>query len=106
MADYAVVDPATGETIREYPTITDAELDAAIGRAHAAHDGWGRGTTVAERVAVIRKVADLHEERRQALGEIISREMGKPIEQARGEVEFCQAIYDFYADNAERLLAD
>ena len=37
MADYAVVDPATGETIKTYPTITDEQLDAAIGRAHAAH---------------------------------------------------------------------
>jgi succinate-semialdehyde dehydrogenase/glutarate-semialdehyde dehydrogenase len=106
MADYAVVDPATGETIKEYPTIGDADLDAAIGRAHAAHDGWGRGTTVAERAAIIRKVGDLHEERKQELGEIISREMGKPIEQAVGEAEFSAAIYHYYADNAEALLAD
>jgi len=106
MADYAVVDPATGETIKEYPTITDAELDAAIGRAHAAHDGWSKGTTVEERAALIRRVGELHTERRQALAEIISREMGKPIEQALGEVDFSAAIYEYYADNAVALLAD
>jgi succinate-semialdehyde dehydrogenase/glutarate-semialdehyde dehydrogenase len=106
MADYAVVDPATGETIKEYPTISDADLDAATGRAHGAHDGWSKGKTVAERAALIRRVGELHDERKQELGEIISREMGKPIEQAVGEVEFSAAIYAYYADNAEALLAD
>lgn len=106
MADYAVVDPATGETIKEYPTISDSDLDAAIGRAHAAHEGWSKGKTVAERAALIRRVGELHEERKQQLGEIISREMGKPIEQAVGEAEFSAAIYQYYADNAEALLAD
>src|SRR4051812_38378835 len=106
VADYAVVDPATGETIKEYPTISDADLDAAIGRAHGAHEGWSKGRTVAERAALIRRVGELHDERKQQLGEIISREMGKPIEQAVGEVEFSAAIYAYYADNAEQLLAD
>ncbi|MDA0160100.1 NAD-dependent succinate-semialdehyde dehydrogenase [Solirubrobacter ginsenosidimutans] len=106
MADYAVVDPATGETIKTYPTITDEQLDAAIGRAHAAHDGWSRGTTVEERAALIARVGELHEERKQELAEIIKREMGKPIEQAVGEVEFSAAIYQYYADNAAKLLAD
>jgi succinate-semialdehyde dehydrogenase/glutarate-semialdehyde dehydrogenase len=106
MADYAVVDPATGETIKEYPTISDEQLDAAIGRAHAAHDGWGREKTVEERAALIRRVGELHTERRQQLGEIISREMGKPIEQAVGEVDFSAAIYEYYADRADALLAD
>ncbi|MEA2874685.1 MAG: succinate-semialdehyde dehydrogenase / glutarate-semialdehyde dehydrogenase [Hyphomicrobiales bacterium] len=106
MADYAVVDPATGETIKEYPTISDEQLDAAIGRAHAAHDGWGRVKTVEERAALIRRVGELHTERRQQLGEIISREMGKPIEQAVGEVDFSAAIYEYYADHAAALLAD
>jgi succinate-semialdehyde dehydrogenase / glutarate-semialdehyde dehydrogenase len=106
MADYAVVDPATGETIKTYPTITDEQLDAAIGRAHAAHDGWSRDSTVEERAALIARVGELHEERKQALAEIIQREMGKPIEQAVGEVEFSAAIYQYYADNAAKLLAD
>jgi succinate-semialdehyde dehydrogenase/glutarate-semialdehyde dehydrogenase len=106
MADYAVVDPATGETIKTYPTISDEQLEAAIGRAHAAHAGWGRGKTVEERAALIRRVGELHTERQQQLAEIISREMGKPIEQAVGEVEFSAAIYEYYADNAAALLAD
>jgi succinate-semialdehyde dehydrogenase/glutarate-semialdehyde dehydrogenase len=55
---------------------------------------------------VVRRIGELHDERKEELGEIIVREMGKPISQAVGEVEFCKAIYDFYADNAETLLAD
>jgi succinate-semialdehyde dehydrogenase / glutarate-semialdehyde dehydrogenase len=106
MADYAVVDPATGETIKTYPTIGDEQLDAAIGRAHAAHDGWSKGKTVEERAALIARVGELHEERKLQLAEIIKREMGKPIEQAVGEVEFSAAIYQYYADNAAKLLAD
>ena len=55
---------------------------------------------------MVRKVAELHVERREALAEIIVREMGKPMEQALGEVDFCGDIYGFYADNAEEFLAD
>ncbi len=106
MSIYAVVDPATGETVKEYPTIGDEELRAAIGRADQAHRTWGTATTVAERAALVRRVAELHVERRERLGEIIVREMGKPIEQALGEVDFAAAIYEYYADHAEALLAD
>jgi succinate-semialdehyde dehydrogenase / glutarate-semialdehyde dehydrogenase len=54
----------------------------------------------------VRRVAELHVERRQELAEIIVREMGKPLEQALGEVDFAGDIYAFYADNAEELMAD
>ena len=106
MADYAVVDPATGKTVKEYPTISDEDLRGAISRADEAHRTWSASTTVAERAALVRRVGELHSEQSQRLAEIIVREMGKPIEQAVGEVEFCQAIYDFYADNAEALMED
>ena len=106
MSIYAVVDPATGETVKEYPTISDDELRAAIGRADDAHRAWSASSTVADRAALVRRVGELHVERRQELAEIIVREMGKPIEQALGEVDFGGAIYEFYADNAEQLMAD
>src|SRR3954452_12743980 len=106
MTDYAVVDPATGETLKTYPTISDEDLKAAIGRAYAAHPGWGRDTTVEERAAIVRRVGELHTERREELAEIIKREMGKPIEQALGEVDFAAGIYEYYAGNAADLMAD
>jgi succinate-semialdehyde dehydrogenase/glutarate-semialdehyde dehydrogenase len=106
MSLYEVVNPATGETVKEYPTIGDDELRAAIGRADEAHKTWSATTTPGERGALIRRVSELHLEKRQELAEIIVREMGKPIEQALGEVDFCGDIYGFYADNAEKLMAD
>ena len=106
MSTYAVVNPATGETIKEYPEIGDDELRAAIGRADQASKTWPSSTSVAERAALVRKVGELHSERRQNLAEIIVREMGKPIEQALMEVDFAAEIYGFYADSAEDLMAD
>jgi succinate-semialdehyde dehydrogenase/glutarate-semialdehyde dehydrogenase len=106
MSDYAVVNPATGETVKTYPTIGDDELKDAIGRADAAQREWAPSTTVEERAALVRRVGELHVEQRERLAEIIVREMGKPVEQALAEVDFCGDIYGFYADNAPRLLAD
>ena len=106
MSTYAVVNPATGETIKEYQEISDDELRAAIGRADEASRTFPASTSVAERAALVRKVGELHSERRQQLAEIIVREMGKPIEQALMEVDFAGMIYGFYADQAEGLMAD
>ena len=106
MSDYAVVDPATGETVKEYPTISDDALRDAIGRAHQTHADWAQATTVAERASMVRRVGELHSEERQRLAQIIVREMGKPIEQALGELDFSASIYAYYAENAAALLAD
>ncbi len=106
MSNYAVVNPATGETITEYPTATDAQIQDAISAVHGAQRSWAKDHTVAQRAAAITRVAELYIERREELSQIIVREMGKPIEQARGEVDFVADIYNYYADNAEEFLKD
>jgi len=106
MSSYAVINPATEEVVKEYPEISDADLRSAIARADEAHRAWATGSTVAERAELVRAVGRLHTERKRELGEIIVREMGKPIEQAVGEAEFAGMIYEFYAENAESLMAD
>ena len=106
MSDYAVTNPATGELVKAYLTIGDAELADAIATADRAHREWSRTATIEERAALVRRVGELHRERRGELAEIIVREMGKPVDQALGEVDFCSAIYQYYADNASTLLAD
>lgn len=106
MSDYAVTNPATGELVKAYLTIGDAELAEAIATADRAHREWSRTATIEERAALVRRVGELHLERRGELAQIIVREMGKPIDQALGEVDFCSAIYEYYADNASTLLAD
>ncbi|GAA3214616.1 NAD-dependent succinate-semialdehyde dehydrogenase [Microbacterium terregens] len=106
MTDYAVVNPATGETLATYPLATDAELEQALATADAASQGWARTSTVAERAALLRRVAELHRERRDELAATIVREMGKPLSAAVGEVDFAADITEFYADNAERIMKD
>ncbi|GGO86143.1 aldehyde dehydrogenase family protein [Nocardioides phosphati] len=103
---YAVTDPATGEVAATHPTATDTDIDAALGSATQAFRAWSKVSTLEERVALLHRVADLHNERVDELAEIIHREMGKPVADAAGEVEFCAAIYAYYAENAERFLAD
>ena len=106
MSEYAVTNPATGERVAEYPTIGDAALVDAVAIADRAHREWSRATTTEERAALVRRVGQLHTERREELAEIIVREMGKPTEQALGEVDFCASIYEYYATEATNLLAD
>ena len=106
MSLYAVVDPATGDVVQEYPTATDEQMEQALAAAAKAHREWSRSSTVAERAALIKQVAKLHTERREELAKIIQREMGKPLDQSLGEVAFSAAIYEYYADNAEKFLAD
>ena len=60
---YAVVNPATGETVRSFPTITEAELESAIAAADEAHRTWSKSTSVADRAALVRRVGELHVER-------------------------------------------
>ncbi|WP_298040230.1 aldehyde dehydrogenase family protein [uncultured Microbacterium sp.] len=105
MTAYAVTNPATGQTLATYDTSTDAEIAESIARSHAAASAWA---TVApeERAAVIRRIAELHRERREELAAIIVREMGKPIAAAIGEVDFAADIIEFYADNIFRITGD
>ena len=104
--EYSVTDPATGEVVRTYPLATDADIEAALADAASAYRTWGSGTTVAERAALLGEAARLHTERREVLATIIVREMGKAHDDALAEVDFSAAIYQYYADRAEDLLAD
>lgn len=103
---YAVTNPATGETVKTFDTISDADLQAAIAAADDAFRTWSRSTSVQDRAALVRRVGELHVERRQQLADIIVLEMGKPVEQALAEVDFAGAIYEYYADHAEEFLKD
>lgn len=104
--EYAVRNPATGELVETFPTATDAEVGAAVDAAAAAYTTWGRTSAVADRAALLRRVAELHRERSAELSAAMVEEMGKPLGDAEGEVDFSASIYEFYADNAEAFLAD
>lgn len=102
---FQVVNPATGEAGVPQPFASAAELDVAISTAQAAQKPWA-GRPLGERTAVLRQVAQFHRDRLDELAETAVREMGKPIAQARAEVQFSADIYDYYADNAEGMLVD
>ena len=106
MSSYAVVNPATGDKVEEYPEASDADLSAAIAAAEKAHAEWSQTSSVADRAGLIQKVADFHGERREELAAIAVKEMGKPMEQALGEVDFCVDIYGYYAERAEEFMKD
>lgn len=105
MSEYAVVNPATGETVATYPTATDEQVADAVAAASAAFREWSV-TPPQERAALLRRVAELHRERRDELARIIVREMGKPLAAALGEVDFAADITDYYADNIDRITGD
>jgi len=104
--EYAVRNPATGELVETYPTATDTQIEAAVAAASAAFASWGRVSVVADRAALLSRVAELHRERVGELAAAINAEMGKTLAAAEGEVLFSASIYDFYADRAAGILAD
>lgn len=106
MTTYAVINPATGETLASYPDATPEEIEQALASAQQTYTEWSRTTTVAERAALAQRAAELFEERKEELAAIINREMGKPMDQSIGEAEFSGAIVGAFAKNAEKWLAD
>ncbi|WP_432842295.1 NAD-dependent succinate-semialdehyde dehydrogenase [Dactylosporangium sp. CA-092794] len=105
MTAYRVVDPATNELVREYPTATDSEVQDGLTRAYTAFRSW-RTTPLPQRSRLLHRVAELYAERLDDLAAIVTREMGKPTREARGELKLVMSIYRYYADNAEQFLAD
>ncbi len=106
MNEYAVIDPATNEVVERYGQSTDADIEKAMASAENAYRTFSKKTTVAERAKMMARVAELHNERVDELARGVVQEMGKPLAQAVGEVEFAAEIYQYYADNAEEFLAD
>jgi len=105
MTKYATVDPSTGKVLREFSTLSDVEAEQALTRSHDAYRAWHRAET-ADRASVLARVADLHRRHADELAELMSLEMGKPITQARGEVELSASIYEYYATSGPGLLTD
>jgi succinate-semialdehyde dehydrogenase/glutarate-semialdehyde dehydrogenase len=102
---YQVTDPATGEVTETFPYATDADVEQALAAATDAFAQW-RKRPVAERVAVVKRIAALFTERADDLAALITKEMGKRPKSAAGEAQFCTAIFNYYADNGPGLIAD
>lgn len=103
-ATHAVsVNPTTGETISSLPWASEQEVDSAVALAEQAYREW-RNVSVAERAAALRHVGNAMRARGEALAQMISLEMGKPIAQARGEVAKSANLCDWYAEHGPAML--
>ena len=98
------IDPATGETIREYSEPGPEEVARRIALAAAAFDTWRR-TTFDARAALMRRAAAALREGRTRFAPLMTQEMGKPIAAAEAEVDKCALACDYFAEHAERFLA-
>jgi succinate-semialdehyde dehydrogenase/glutarate-semialdehyde dehydrogenase len=105
VSEFKVVNPATNEIEREFATATDAEVEQVLGRSAAAYQSW-RTTAKNERAKVLLRVAELYQERIDDLAGLITREMGKPTREAKGEISLVVSIYRYYANQGPALLAD
>jgi succinate-semialdehyde dehydrogenase / glutarate-semialdehyde dehydrogenase len=101
----ATVNPATGETLKTFEPLTAAELDDRLARAEAAFRSYRR-TGFAERARWMRAAADVLDDDTAQLAELMVTEMGKTLAAAKAEIGKCAKGCRYYADNAERLLAD
>ena len=104
-ATLEVCDPATGERIGSVPDMGAAEAVAAIEAAHAALAGW-KARTAKERAALLRKWFELILQHEDDLVAIMTREQGKPLEEARGEVRYAASFIEWFAEEAKRLYGD
>lgn len=103
MTKYKVTNPATGQVEKEFPEHTDDQLTQAIDQAGETFATWSM-TSPDERATLLNTVADIYERRTDELAEIIGREMGKPVKQARGELGIVVDIYRYYAKNGPTYL--
>ena len=101
---YQSVNPYDGKILKTFEELTDKQLEIALETAATCFETW-RHTTFAQRAAVVAKAAAIMRARIDEFARPVTLEMGKLIDQARGEVVLSADIIDYYAKNAERFLA-
>ena len=99
------INPANGQEIASYKEMTLEEVGAIIADVDSAYHEW-RNTSFDHRATLLRRASELLQNRKEDLGRLMTLEMGKPYTQALAEVTKCATVCEYYADNAERILAD
>lgn len=101
----ASISPFTGEMLREYEQLSDQALETRLQLAAERFRSY-RTTSFAQRAQLMIRAADILESRKQALGELMTKEMGKTLKSAIQEAEKCASGCRYYAEHAERFMAD
>jgi succinate-semialdehyde dehydrogenase/glutarate-semialdehyde dehydrogenase len=100
------INPATGETLKEFPTHSPADVEKAIAKATALFPSFSPRSRLGERTKWLAKASDILLRDKEKLARMMTLEMGKPIAQAEAEVEKCAFGCRHYAEHAEAYLAD
>src|ERR1700687_5898438 len=101
----ATINPATGQTIKKFEALTDSQVDQKIGRAAELFPSF-RKLPFAERARMMIKAAEILESEKESLGRLMTTEMGKTLRSAEEEAVKCAWGCRYYAEHAERFLAD
>jgi succinate-semialdehyde dehydrogenase / glutarate-semialdehyde dehydrogenase len=104
-ATFEVRNPATGETIATVPRMGTAETRRAIDTANAAWPAW-RATTAKQRAVILRKWHDLMMENADDLAKILTTEQGKPLAEAKGEIQYAASFLEWFAEEGKRVNGD
>ena len=97
-----VDNPATGETIGRVPKLGATETERAIAAAEAAMPAWA-ARTAKERAIILRRFFDLMMQHQDALAELLTREQGKPLAEAKGEIAYAASFLEWFGEEAKRV---
>ena len=101
----ATVNPATGEVVKTFTALTDAQVDEKIAKAAKTFQTF-RKTSFADRAQWMNRAADILDSEKEALGRLMTLEMGKTLSSAIAEAEKCAVGCRYYAQSAEKFLTD
>jgi succinate-semialdehyde dehydrogenase/glutarate-semialdehyde dehydrogenase len=104
-ASIEVRDPFSGAAIGSVPSLAEAEVQAALDAAHQAFPQWAR-QPAKMRATLLRRWFDLIERNREDLARLITLENGKPLKEARAEVDYGSGFVELYAEEATRILGE
>ena len=101
----ASINPATGETLRNFSALSAEQIEQKLRLAADTFRSY-RHTSFSDRSRMMTRAAEILESEKHELGKTMTLEMGKPLKAAIGEAEKCAWVCRYYAENAERQLAD
>lgn len=104
-ADESVTNPATGAELARVPSLGADHATRAVEAASAAFKTW-RNTLAKEKASILRRWYDLMIAHREDLAHILTAEQGKPLTEARGEIDYAASYVEFYAEEAKRIAGE
>lgn len=102
---FAVTNPATGEELAQVASCTAEQTEKAIAAADKALPAW-RSKTAKERAAILRRWYELMMQHQDALAELLTREQGKPLAEAKGEIAYAAAFLEWFGEEAKRVYGE